>query len=244
MTRRAVALGALLLTAVVTAPLDSGGGRGAIDRLPRLMLWAWERPVDLRGIRGDVGVAFLAQTLIVSGDRLAVEPRRQPLRVSAETPLMAVTRIEAPAATATGLDARLDEISAAIANTAALPRVSAIQIDFDAALSQRDAYRELIPRVRQRLAAGVPLSITALASWCAGDAWLDGLPIDEAVPMLFQMGREGAVETFEPRHPSCGSAVGTSLAEPIRLPPGRRRVYVFNPRSWSDRTIAAARALR
>jgi len=34
----------------------------------------------------------------------------------------------------------------------------------------------------------MPLSITALASWCAGDPWITGLPIDEAVPMLFRLG--------------------------------------------------------
>ena len=32
--------------------------------------------------------------------------------------------------------------------------------------------------------------MTALASWCLSDRWISDLPVDEAVPMLFQMGPE------------------------------------------------------
>ena len=35
----------------------------------------------------------------------------------------------------------------------------------------------------------MPLTITALASWCDGDDWIDGLPVADASPMLFRMGR-------------------------------------------------------
>jgi hypothetical protein len=55
--------------------------RPALDALPRLVLWAWERPEDLRQIDDDIGVAFLAQTITVSGERLTLHPRLQPLRV-------------------------------------------------------------------------------------------------------------------------------------------------------------------
>jgi hypothetical protein len=34
-----------------------------VDRLPALVLWAWERPVDLRTLPAGTGVAFLAQTI-------------------------------------------------------------------------------------------------------------------------------------------------------------------------------------
>src|SRR5437870_1390907 len=66
----------------------------AIDRLPRLVLWAWERPVDFRALPSDVGVAFLAQTVTANARADVVLPRRQPLQVSPLTPLIAVTRIE------------------------------------------------------------------------------------------------------------------------------------------------------
>jgi hypothetical protein len=38
-----------------------------LSRLPPLMLWAWERSEDLRGLHPSVGVAFLAQSIAVSG---------------------------------------------------------------------------------------------------------------------------------------------------------------------------------
>ena len=35
----------------------------------------------------------------------------------------------------------------------------------------------------------VPLSMTALASFCVGDRWLQDLPVDEAIPMIYQDGQ-------------------------------------------------------
>lgn len=58
------------------------------------MLWAWERPTDLRRLEPGMGVAFLAQTITLDRDTFRVVPRRHPLRVSPRTPLVAVTRIE------------------------------------------------------------------------------------------------------------------------------------------------------
>jgi len=42
---------------------DAGSARLPIGQLPRVVLWAWERPEDLRSAGSDVGVAFLAQTI-------------------------------------------------------------------------------------------------------------------------------------------------------------------------------------
>lgn len=217
----------------------AGGGRVAE---PRLMLWAWERPVDLRDLPPDTGVAFLAQTITISSGASIVAPRRQPLRVSPDTPIAAVTRVEAPGAVPLA-QGRIDEIAAAIARTAELPRVSAIQIDFDATRSQREMYRRLLFAVHAALPRRIPLSMTALASWCLHDRWLDDLPIDEAVPMLFRMGpEEQALRAAWPARFSgtCAAAIGTSLDE--RLPHrASQRVYVFNPQPWTPEAIAAAR---
>ena len=133
----------------------------------------------------------------------------------------------------------------AIAETARFPGVAAVQIDFDATQSQRRTYRRLIEDVRNRIGAGVPLSITALASWCVGDRWLDGLPIDEAVPMLFQLGplnepyREVSMAPSV-AHPLCRGSLGTSLDEPVKVPVDGRRIYVFNPDAWSAERIEHA----
>jgi hypothetical protein len=221
---------------------DASPAPRAFAGVPRLVLWAWERPADLRGLGDDVGVAFLALSIDVTERGVGMRPRRQPLRVSGETPLVAVTRIDAAVRPSGGI---LDAMAGAIAGTARLPRVRAIQVDFDAAASQRSAYRDLLHRVRAAIGPDLPLSMTALASWCAGDPWLDGLPVDEAVPMLFEMGapeprlRLGVDHVV--RATACRGAVGISLGEPIRLPRDGRRVYVFNHAPWSASSIRTAR---
>jgi hypothetical protein len=177
------------------------------------------------------------------------------LRVSQATPLLAVTRIETSPSRRLSVGAtQVDELVRTIADTARLPRVEGVQIDFDARLSERPFYSDVLHRVRTSLDPGTPLSITALASWCMDDRWLEALPIDEAVPMLFRMGPmeqplQDAGAAGHLRSPSCRGSVGTSLDEPIapldvaggRLRAGRSRVYVFNPRPWTDAAIAEAR---
>jgi hypothetical protein len=211
-------------------------------------IWAWERPEDLRALPAGIGVAFLAQTLTLDRHGVAVSPRRQPLRVDPATALMAVTRIEAPAAGTSGdkglTPSEVDRIADSVARTRELPRVSAIQIDFDATLSQRSFYRDLLHRVRGRIGSDYPLSITALASWCMDDYWLADLPVDEVVPMLFRMGpdwppakRQNALSFVTA--PTCRGSVGLSLDEPLRLSTRGRRVYVFNPSSWNAASLAA-----
>jgi hypothetical protein len=226
--------------------LSPGDARPA-DGLPRLVLWAWERPEDLRQLDADIGVAFLAQTVTILGDRFTVRPRLQPLRVPAVNPLIAVTRIETDRSTPVALSAdRLDAIALLIARSTRLPGVHGAQIDFDATRSQRELYRALIQQVREQLDPATSLSITALASWCAGDDWLDGVPIDEAVPMLFRMGPANAPFQRMATSPSsaaapCRGAVGISVDEPPALTRRGRRVYIFNPRTWTRAAVLHAR---
>ena len=215
-----------------------------LARLPALVLWAWERPEDLRNLETGVGIAFLSQTITLADRTLTIAPRRQRLRVVPGHALIAVTRIEHAAAPAALDDEHLAAVAEAIARTADLPQVVGVQVDFDATRSQRALYRDVLQRVRARLGDGVPLSITALASWCVGDRWLASLPADEAVAMMFRLG-----PTNEPYRAiasaraaaakECG-AVGVSLDEPMPLRPDGRRVYVFNPAPWQPASIAAA----
>ena len=70
-------------------------GASPLDAFPRTVLWAWERPEDLRFLSGrHVGVAFLAVTVRLSGGTTRVDRRRQPLLVHSATPIMAVVRVE------------------------------------------------------------------------------------------------------------------------------------------------------
>jgi hypothetical protein len=180
---------------------------------------------------------------------VVLAPRRNPLRVSPHTPLVAVTRIESDDAGASRLaESQVESMAGAIARTLSLPRVRGVQIDFDAAESERPFYRALVQAVRRTIGPDVPLSITALASWCADDRWLDGLPIDEAVPMLFRMGPVNEPYAGIARSPvraavECRGALGTSLDEPLHIHADGRRIYVFNAAAWTPASVAGARGV-
>ena len=259
--------------------------------LPNLYLWAWQRPEDLRFLsekfpHQKIGVAFLAQTVYLMPSlaasspkfifpdssffdtaRVNIRPRLQPLRVSPDTPLMAVVRIESahgeslatfpnPASVlATISHQDITFFAHQIATSAQIQGVSALQIDFDATLSEHAFYRDLLIEVRKQLPSNFPLSITALASWCIGDRWLTGLPpgtIDEAVAMFFRMGsgtREVTSYLANGKNftvPACSTSLGLSTDESFSLdilsgklsvsdaPLSSLRVYVFSPHAWTE----------
>ena len=219
-------------------------------RFPPVILWAWERPEDLKSLDSNrFAVAFLAQTLALKNDDVVLNPRHQPLDVSPETKLIAVTRIESQKNTgerAALSDAQRRKAADLIMRTMQLRNVSAIQIDFDATSSERDFYRALLHDVRAKLPDNVPLSMTALASFCVGDRWLSDLPVDEAVPMIFRMGADDrTVKNFlssgeDFREPLCQKSYGIAVDEPLDLKfKPNRRVYVFNHHSWKAGDVTA-----
>jgi hypothetical protein len=54
--------------------------------LPRIALWAWERPEDLSTIdTNEVAVAYLDQSILIT-DQVSVKPRMQRLLVDASAP--------------------------------------------------------------------------------------------------------------------------------------------------------------
>ena len=211
----------------------------------RLILWAWERPTDLRFIdTKKVAVAFLARSILLTSDEVNVRPRLQPLRLPAGAKVIAVTRIETDRNAKPSLSAAQRDVAArTIADLASLNNVSEIQIDFDATLSQRDFYRELIANVRHRLPAGTRLSITALASWCMYDDWLSSLPIDEAVPMLFRLAGDGKQVLNQLAGGGdfiaapCRQSYGISLDEPRPKMLPDRKLFVFNPDVWTEKSV-------
>jgi hypothetical protein len=158
--------------------------------LPRIILWAWERPEDLTFLDPQrFGVAFLAQTLTLKDGEVVYSPRHQPLKLPPGVRLIAVTRIESQKITREHVDLTDDlrkELVENIRKTLQLNSVSAVQVDFDAATSERTFYGQLLQDLRSELPDNVALSMTALASFCVGDRWLKDLPVDEAVPMVFR----------------------------------------------------------
>lgn len=220
------------------------------SHFPPIVLWAWERSEDLRGLDSKrFAVAFLAQTLVLKGDDVILNPRQQPLQVSPDTKLMAVTRIESSKTTgerAALNDTQKQKLVSLVMRTRQLANVSAVQIDFDAASSEREFYRGFLQDLRAQLPDAVPLSITALASFCIGDRWFRDLPVDEAVPMIFRMGADdrniknmlSGGDDF--REPLCQRSYGVAIDEPFDLKrDARRRVYVFNNHSWDGSSIGS-----
>jgi hypothetical protein len=205
--------------------------------LPRVFLWTWERPEDLRWLdTRAVGVAFLARTVCPREDGVVVRPRMQPLLIPPNTVLIAVVRVES-GGHAAGAD--VPRTARAIADAADTPGVRALQVDFDAVVSERAFYRALLEELRRRLPPRMPLSITALASWCEADGWIHNLPVAEAVPMLFRMGPDHYSPGSDFRGDLCRSSVGVSTDElPTSIPSGRR-VYVFDPRGWAADHVQA-----
>jgi len=212
---------------------------------PKVFLWAWERPELLEFIDPrEVGVAFLAETILLRRDEVIEQPRLQPLKVPPGTTVIAVVRIETGRdALATLSDRQRAGIVEVLARIARRPNLAALQIDFDATESEREFYRALLNDVRRQMPESMPLSITALASWCIFDNWLDGLPVDEAVPMIFQMGIDGhRIKNYlesggKVRASICRTSIGASTDEASVSVASTSRIYFFNPQPWTESSV-------
>jgi hypothetical protein len=201
---------------------------------PTLVLWAWERPEDLRFIdSATTGVAYLAATVNLQLDGTArFHVRQQPLRVPENASLIAVVRIESPRQYVFADPARL---AASLAKIAEDQDAKALQIDYDARASERSFYRGILAELRRK--TRLPIGITALASWCAGDQWIDSRPLSEVVPMFFRMGQSES-KNMSVSAAACSASIGLSTDEtwPVKRPKGLRdgaRIYMFNPHAWT-----------
>lgn len=214
---------------------------GRLAALPKIILWAWERPEDLTFIDPqEVGIAILTGTIQIKGDECIIRPRLQPARTPKDAFIIAVTRIETSREQKPTLsDNQRQQILDRILETIRNSRVAAVQIDFDAKTSEREFYKQLLTDLRQQLPAEMPLSITALASWCLYDNWIRDLPVDEVVPMLFRMGmdanrvRRDIEAGGDFRMELARHSLGIATDEPLTRLPSRRRVYIFCQHAWT-----------
>src|SRR5436309_5088475 len=128
-----------------------------LARFPRVTLWVWERREDLEFINPrEVGLAVLAKTIVLEGKDLIVLPRRQPARFPPGCTTIAVVRIETlPSAGPSFTERQRQEVVRQIAELASRREISGIQIDFDAAASERSFYRQLLIELRERLPSGI-----------------------------------------------------------------------------------------
>jgi hypothetical protein len=210
--------------------------RDPLPGFPGVMLWAWERPEDLRFVDPkSVGVAFLAGTVTVRDGAADFKPRLQPLLLPPAIKQMAVLRIESKGRLVSA------EFVARMIVPVRQPGVGALQIDYDAVSSERAFYTELTRTLRAQIPREIPLTMTALVSWCASDEWIGDLPVADAVPMYFRMGPEPYLRKAALRSPLCQSSTGLSTDELIRVPL-HRRVFLFHPRPWTREALRNAMA--
>ncbi len=225
------------------AALSLASATAHADPPPSLMLWAWERPEDLRAIPDGVGVAYLRATVSVSDRGVRVAPRRQPLRVREGAFVMPVVRVEVERGHGTLTPTDRARVVAELVRAAG---GRAVQIDLDAPRSLRSSYGLLLREARAALGPTVWLSMTALASWCEGDRWLESErpPVNEVVPMVFDMGTDSRAVLDALRSRGmfrsgvCRGSVGWAEGQttvPLR---GARRRYVYNRRSWTPDAVA------
>ena len=224
----------------------------ALSKLPSKILWAWQRPEDLRNLPNHIGVAYVATSIVLEGQTISITPRRHAMLVAPTSPRVPVVHIDASTAAPPALNAsQRDAIVAALLNAVEFSNTKVVQLDFEVRRSQRQFLTDVVTAARKQLPADVALSMTALASWCAGDYWLSHMPADEVVPMAFRMAAGDAeIRALLAKHgrferSPCRSAIGTATDEPLlNLPLNTPlnasvatrknfRHYLFSPKPWT-----------
>jgi hypothetical protein len=223
------------------------------------MIWAWERPEDLSYMDpAKAGVACFARRYRLSGERIIRIERTQILRAPRTAKRIAVVRIEPLGKEEAALSlAQRQQLVKEIALIAKVPNVSGIQIDFDARITEREFYRALLQDLRNKLGTDYFISMTALASWCIADNWVNDLPVNEIVPMLFDMGADSKrIRGLIAAKQNCFSvpiqklSLGISTKEPDIINMFKngsattlkncQRVYIFSPKSWTRESYSGA----
>jgi hypothetical protein len=251
----------LLTTLCLRMRGELGGSPSAMafaSVMPPTVLWAWEEPEDLRGIdTGSIGVAYLAETLLLNKatadfpdvSALRIRPRRQPLKVAPGTAVMAVVRLIAQPDFQDSIVLR-HQTASALAAVAQHTGIRALQIDFDVTRTQRSFYAAVLNELRPQMPSGMPLSITALVSWCQAEPgdWMQSLPINEAVPMFFRLGGNALPgdnkSGYAMREPHCQSSVGISTDESWPPLKTTQRIYLFAPQPWTQAQLTAVPRMR
>lgn len=212
------------------------------------VLWAWERPEDLRFADPDVTVAVLAGTVRLAGESVAWQPRLQPALLAPLTRVAGVVHLEVDRGVPLAWTLPQRRKAAALALAALRdPRFQEVQVDFEVRASERRVLLELLADVRAGLPAGRHLSMTALASWCDTESWIDAAPVDEVVPMLFRMGqhaeplRQRLSAGGDLRQRRCRASLGVATDQPPGAVPAGRRIWIFNPKPWTPDDLAAIR---
>ncbi|HEY9786959.1 MAG TPA: hypothetical protein V6D17_16325 [Candidatus Obscuribacterales bacterium] len=229
-------------------------------KIANKVLWAWRRPENLTSIdKREFAVAYLACHAFVVGAKVNVQWRDQPLRIPAGTVVIPTVRIDVLRNKKPVLaEDQLNTLAHVISRAAKVPQAGMVQIDFDALQSERPFYRQLIKRIRNDLPPDMPISITALASWCLFDNWMKDLPVEETVPMMFSLGkdREKILRYFragkdfldERSRRTLGLSLDDTEINDVMIPLARARkmpvrIYIFTRTAWTGKKIQQLRSL-
>lgn len=225
------ALGSLLI-------LSPAAARAADTRLT---IWAWERPEDLRFAHG-AEIAVQTGFIDLVGERMAARGRLFALKADPGAVTTSVVHIQIEHRIRLAWSpARRAALARKVVELARPDLYRRVQIDFEVRASERQILLDLLHDVRAALPKEAILSMTALASWCDHETWLEGAPVDEIVPMLFRMGPDArALKARLARggdfgQRKCRDAYALSVDETLARAPAGRRVYLFNPKRWTAR---------
>ncbi len=224
-------------------------------------IWAWDRFDDLSFLKGDTSVTSYAGTFYLRDNRSIFRPRIKDLVCPKETERIPSFRIES----VTKLDSEYEDsaIEGICQTIKQYFRTHSdcqkmVQLDFDASQSERDLYRKLLTKLRQTLTStqytsDVKISITALASWCLKDKWMQNLDVDEIVIMLFSLGqdKEEVLTLLKDNNLDTGNkaktAIGISANEPktnealkiLGIIDDASKVYIFQSLPWTKNRFVA-----
>lgn len=215
--------------------------------------WIWPQSNGPQAARPDTvtpyhEAAVLLESLVLRGRGVERGGRQHPLVLPAGVHLIPVVHVEAASDAPAELSVvQREAIIAAVRRhaAAAVAGAGVLQLDYEAPARQRDTFRALVAEVRAALPADVRLSITALAHWCAQGDWLDRLPVDEVVPMLYRLGphanawRNRFVRNSTLARRCRGPALGfaTNDPPPSTLIARTARPYWFDESGWSNPSL-------
>ncbi len=182
---------------------------------------------------------------MLTGDAVDARARRLPLRMNGQ-PTTAVVHVQISHRRPLAWTPRQRaEAAQAVLGLVREPWTRRVQVDFEVRRSEQRVLLDLLTDVRGGLPRGVPLSMTAIASWCETETWLNRATVDEIVPMLFRMGPGGAglkarlAGGGDFAQARCHAAYAVSADTPLARAPVGRRVYLFSPRTWTPQAFRA-----
>ena len=214
----------------------------------KIYVWAWERPEDLRflsGIKNSNNIVYYAGGIVIKDGRLDIQPRINNLLTTQTARLIPIIRIDNFDSSAVFTDILMKKVEDFIVTACKHPGVIGCQVDFDARTSERIIYANLLNSIKKRLSENIPLSITALVSWCDEFSWLNETSIDFAVPMFYRLGpdrdqiQNDRVGSTFMKSPKCQNAIGLSNDEvmPVIKYIKGKDVYLFKYQPWTKKNF-------